>query len=143
MLVLKKSIWILILFTIFSHQLYSQSSDFDLLKDYFKPPTASFDSTINIKKQTTLFDIFPGPLFVLYKQLISKQFSANCRFNPGCSSFSVSLIREYGIFKGVFLSADRLTRCNLLAAPDTPGFLIHLSDGKIHETTQVYKWKEE
>lgn len=57
-----------------------------------------------------------GALLYFYQNVLSPQFSADCLFHPTCSDFSKQAIREYGLAKGVFLSADRITRCNRIAA---------------------------
>lgn len=59
-----------------------------------------------------------GGLMYLYQNAISQQLSANCLYQPSCSEFSKRSIAHFGIFKGVFLSADRITRCNKIAGLD-------------------------
>jgi len=94
----------------------------------------------SLKKQNPLNILFGIPMF-LYQKLISPQFSASCLYNPSCSSFSKKLISRYGIFKGVFLSADRLTRCNRLGAHDFEFFQIDPHDHKVHESVEIYSNK--
>jgi putative component of membrane protein insertase Oxa1/YidC/SpoIIIJ protein YidD len=53
-----------------------------------------------------------GGLLFLYQSTFSQQFSANCPFELSCSNFSKMSIQQFGLFKGVLLSADRLTKCN-------------------------------
>jgi uncharacterized protein len=57
-----------------------------------------------------------GGLLFLYQNTLSQQFSATCLYDPSCSEFSKQSIREYGLLKGVFLSTDRVMRCNRIAA---------------------------
>ena len=47
-----------------------------------------------------------------YQIAISPLLGNNCRFVPTCSQYSIDAINEYGILKGVYLSAKRLLRCN-------------------------------
>ncbi|MBU1131484.1 membrane protein insertion efficiency factor YidD [Patescibacteria group bacterium] len=35
-----------------------------------------------------------------------------CRFYPNCSEYGYRAIEQYGVFKGLFLSAKRVLRCN-------------------------------
>lgn len=51
-------------------------------------------------------------LLKFYKKNISEQVSANCAFEPSCSMFSFQCIKNIGVFKGLLLTADRLSRCN-------------------------------
>ncbi len=36
----------------------------------------------------------------------------NCQFSPSCSNYGAEAIREYGVIRGVAMSADRIVRCN-------------------------------
>lgn len=51
-------------------------------------------------------------LIRLYQKFISSQDSPACNFQPTCSRFSMACIREYGVARGILLTADRLLRCN-------------------------------
>ena len=46
-----------------------------------------------------------------YKNYLSEQFNADCQFSNSCSVYMIESIKAYGIFKGFFAGADRLTRC--------------------------------
>jgi len=35
-----------------------------------------------------------------------------CRFRPTCSEYSIQAYQKYGLFKGTFLSAIRVIKCN-------------------------------
>jgi putative component of membrane protein insertase Oxa1/YidC/SpoIIIJ protein YidD len=52
-----------------------------------------------------------GGLLMFYQKVISQQLASNCPYEISCSEFSRLSIKEYGLIKGVSLSADRLTRC--------------------------------
>lgn len=54
-------------------------------------------------------------MLYFYQTSLSKHFSADCLYSPSCSNFSKDVIRHYGILKGIFLTADRLSRCNRIA----------------------------
>ncbi|MBI4930892.1 MAG: membrane protein insertion efficiency factor YidD [Bacteroidetes bacterium] len=82
---------------------------------------------------------FGGLLFV-YQKFLSAQISNNCPYNPSCSGFSKNSILRYGFVKGIALSADRLTRCNNLAAHDIS--FLDFKDGKIEDNPEKYRLKK-
>ena len=51
-------------------------------------------------------------LIRLYQKFISSQDGPSCNFSPTCSHFGIGCIQEYGILRGILLTADRLIRCN-------------------------------
>lgn len=51
-------------------------------------------------------------LIHLYQQFISSQDKPACNFTPSCSRFGMACIQEYGMLRGILLTADRLLRCN-------------------------------
>ena len=57
-------------------------------------------------------------LMYCYQKILSPQMSSSCIYTPSCSNFSKQLIHEYGLIKGIFLSADRIMRCNRVSAAD-------------------------
>lgn len=62
--------------------------------------------------------LFFGGALYFYQSAVSKQLGSQCPYEVNCSNFSRQCIRKYGLLKGVFLTADRLTRCTRLAAMD-------------------------
>ena len=54
--------------------------------------------------------LFGGMLYT-YQAVISSQIAADCPYEVSCSAFSKQSIQEFGLIKGLALSADRLTRC--------------------------------
>src|ERR1035437_7763967 len=82
---------------------------------------------------------FGGLLFV-YQKFLSPQISTNCPYNPSCSSFSKNSILRYGFIKGIALSADRLTRCNSIAAKDIT--FLDIKNGKIDDNPEKYRLKK-
>jgi putative component of membrane protein insertase Oxa1/YidC/SpoIIIJ protein YidD len=48
--------------------------------------------------------------FKLYKILLSNQDLDRCEFYPSCSHFSFLALKKAGLFKGYFLTFDRLSR---------------------------------
>lgn len=53
-----------------------------------------------------------GGFYALYKNHISRQILNDCVYDHSCSTFSKDVFEHFGIIKGLFLTADRLTRCN-------------------------------
>lgn len=47
-----------------------------------------------------------------YKKAISPYTKPACRFTPTCSDYAVEAITKYGAFKGFYLAAWRVLRCN-------------------------------
>src|SRR5689334_22951340 len=81
-----------------------------------------------------------GLLMFAYQRGLSVQFSSSCPYEESCSEFSKKLIGRFGIIKGIFLTADRLLRCNAIAANDfTPSTAS--GDGKVMDNLEKYQWK--
>ncbi len=80
-----------------------------------------------------------GGLLYLYQNAFSQQFSASCLYHPSCSEFSKRSIAHYGLFKGVFLSADRLTRCNKVAGLDIHPMSVNPKTHKSEDPIDLYK----
>ncbi|MFP4448299.1 MAG: membrane protein insertion efficiency factor YidD [Bacteroidota bacterium] len=85
--------------------------------------------------------VLGGALYV-YQNSISYQFSATCIYHPSCSEYSKQAIAEYGVFKGVFLSADRITRCNKVAALDIHPLTVNEKTGKSKDPVKLYQNNE-
>ncbi|MCS6822989.1 MAG: membrane protein insertion efficiency factor YidD [Cytophagaceae bacterium] len=51
-------------------------------------------------------------LIRLYQLTISPLLPMSCRYTPTCSEYSIQAIRKHGIFKGVWLSVKRISRCH-------------------------------
>lgn len=79
-----------------------------------------------------------GMMF-LYQKFISQQLGSDCIYEISCSSYSKELIKDYGMIKGVFYTADRLLRCNRIAVGDIHPLKISDKSHKVMETTEIYK----
>lgn len=53
----------------------------------------------------------------LYQKYISPLKQPSCRFYPTCSNYSIEAFRKHGAFKGLYLTINRVLRCN----PYNPG----------------------
>ncbi len=83
-----------------------------------------------------------GGLLYAYQKTISVQIGAACPYEVNCSNFSRQCIRQYGIFKGIPLTADRLTRCTRLAGFDMiEGVDFNSRTLKIYDKPEDYTFK--
>lgn len=48
----------------------------------------------------------------IYQYIISPILPNSCRYSPTCSQYSIHAIKKHGPFKGVWLGAKRISRCN-------------------------------
>lgn len=79
---------------------------------------------------------FSSMLFV-YQSVISSQISADCPYEISCSNFSKQAIQQFGLLKGVPISADRLTRCSKIALKDLHPLRIS-EEGMIIDSLSYY-----
>jgi putative membrane protein insertion efficiency factor len=50
-------------------------------------------------------------LVELYRTYVSPMRMPTCRFMPTCSQYAVEAVSEFGLIKGLWLSAVRLAKC--------------------------------
>ena len=79
-----------------------------------------------------------GGMMYVYQRLVSPQLPSECLYHPTCSGFSKELIRDLGLVKGLAATADRLSRCNRVAAFDIHPMHIREGSGKAEEETGMY-----
>lgn len=48
----------------------------------------------------------------LYQIVLSPLLGSNCRYQPTCSHYMIESIREWGVFKGLWLGLKRIGRCH-------------------------------
>ena len=53
-------------------------------------------------------------LIKIYRLFISPLLGKNCIYTPSCSEYGIIALKKHGIFKGSFLTAKRILRCNSL-----------------------------
>ena len=51
-------------------------------------------------------------LIRIYQETISKALPSTCRYMPTCSQYTYEAIGKYGIFKGIWMGAKRISRCH-------------------------------
>ena len=59
----------------------------------------------------------PGIFFVsgairLYQLCLRPVLGPNCRFAPSCSDYALEAVARHGAFRGAWLAARRIGRCN-------------------------------
>ena len=47
-----------------------------------------------------------------YKFIISPLLGQSCRYLPTCSEYSIDALKEYGFFKGLYMSMKRILSCH-------------------------------
>ncbi len=92
-----------------------------------------------ILKYNPLFWALNGSL-TLYQKVVSPQISAGCLYETSCSRFSRIAIHEFGIIKGVALTADRLSRCNRISAAGISRDQL-TREGKIIDEPSMYRFQ--
>ena len=50
-------------------------------------------------------------LIMIYKKCISPLLPHTCRFYPSCSTYMLLAIKEWGIFRGIWLGICRICKC--------------------------------
>lgn len=53
-------------------------------------------------------------LIKFYRLFISPLIGRNCIYSPTCSEYGIIALKKYGVFKGSFLTAKRILKCNSL-----------------------------
>ena len=53
-------------------------------------------------------------LIKFYSLFISPLIGGNCIYSPTCSEYGINALKKYGVFKGSFLTAKRILKCNSL-----------------------------
>jgi len=51
-------------------------------------------------------------LIRFYKRFISPMLPSSCRFEPTCSVYTYQAIEKYGVLKGGWMGAKRISRCH-------------------------------
>ncbi|MAS30014.1 MAG: membrane protein insertion efficiency factor YidD [Flavobacteriaceae bacterium] len=51
-------------------------------------------------------------LIRIYQSLISPLLGPSCRFTPTCSQYAKEALKKHGLFKGLYLTLNRLSSCH-------------------------------
>jgi uncharacterized protein len=121
----------------------AQVADLELLAESGSAPTVKFGQVKKTKPKPFLrynpaYWLLNGAL-TGYQKVISPQISADCLYELSCSRFSRSAIQEFGIFKGIALTADRLSRCNRVAATSIELIRINPQSGRVVDVPTMYR----
>ena len=123
---------LLTFYLLFSIKIFSQShtNDIELVKkkeittnySYYKrlgnnQAIMETKQTSFIAKINPISNLMKATMF-LYQNVISAQLSKECPYEITCSNFSKQSIKKFGLIKGIFISADRITRCNRISMLD-------------------------
>ncbi|MEZ4722993.1 MAG: membrane protein insertion efficiency factor YidD [Flavobacteriales bacterium] len=82
-----------------------------------------------------------GGLLYVYQKVISPQLQSDCPYEISCSAFSKACIQEFGVLKGVALTADRLSRCTQFTIPDIDPSRFNPKNNKIIDPVEKYRVK--
>lgn len=56
---------------------------------------------------------FPFILLIKFYQLaISPWLGSKCRYTPSCSHYGIQALKKHGLFKGLWLTVKRISRCH-------------------------------
>ncbi len=131
--------------TICSCAVRAQSDDMAVLKQHTQKYEAAemgqYKRIVKIQKTYNPVKLLLYvPLFA-YQKVVSEQISASCSFEPSCSVFSILAIKKLGFIKGLFLTADRLTRCNGQAQEESEFYLYDPIKSKVFDDPEMYRLK--
>lgn len=121
-----------------------QPEELQLISNHIQEHDALREQTrsVHLRKSYNPLKSFLYLSLFFYQQIVSEQVSAECEFERSCSNYSIEAIKEFGLIKGVCLTADRLTRCNGQAQSETQSYLINHSKGKAIDEPSMYHFKD-
>ncbi|MBK9639218.1 MAG: membrane protein insertion efficiency factor YidD [Bacteroidetes bacterium] len=105
-----------------------------------KKPSFLLVGKKNIVKYNPVSLLFGGMLYT-YQATISSQIAADCPYEVSCSAFSKQSILEFGLIKGLALSADRVTRCTKSSIKQIHSLRIS-ENGNIIDFPSYYRLKK-
>ena len=66
-----------------------------------------------INKLLNILIVYPIIYVIkLYQYIISPILKTNCRYLPTCSEYSISALKEHGLFMGIYYSFKRILSCH-------------------------------
>ena len=51
-------------------------------------------------------------LIKIYQWIVSPIIGPKCRFTPTCSNYALEAFKKHGLFKGMWLTIKRISRCH-------------------------------
>lgn len=67
---------------------------------------------ITAKKTNSVVKFIGIFLIKIYQLILRPIFPSACRFTPTCSEYFIQAIQKYGLLKGVYVGARRISRCH-------------------------------
>tara|TARA_B100001559_G_scaffold71940_1_gene59055 strand:+ start:1717 stop:1974 length:258 start_codon:yes stop_codon:yes gene_type:complete len=68
---------------------------------------------IQLNKMLKKISVLPFLLLIrIYQSLISPLLGPSCRFTPTCSQYAKEALKKHGLFKGLYLTLNRLSSCH-------------------------------
>lgn len=136
-----KQILIVIALFVFS-ECYAQT-DNELLRGHVRTETKYADREVaygfdGVRYKGIVYHTLSASMYV-YQKYLSQVFLRDCAFQPTCSAYSKELISDYGLFKGVILTTDRLTRCTRISLADKNKNYFDFNTHKHYESTDIYR----
>lgn len=95
----------------------------------------------NRKHKGVVYHALSASMFV-YQKYLSQVLFRDCAFQPSCSAYSKELIGDYGLFKGVIFTSDRLMRCTRIGLADKSPSYFDPQTHKHAESTSIYSAKK-
>jgi putative component of membrane protein insertase Oxa1/YidC/SpoIIIJ protein YidD len=132
---------ILIIFLLVSVHLKAQDTEIGFLKGQIQKSLHYQEESlpVQVAAPDNRLNLNPVSLsFLFYRKVISEQISADCAFDLSCSRFSIKAIKNIGLFKGVLLTADRLTRCHTFISTETTPILFNNKTGRVIDEPDMY-----
>lgn len=128
----------------FSARAQLSDQDVELLAAYEEdaPQFEESEAQLGFGNDNWLLDYSLGSLMYFYQEKVSVQISASCLYHTSCSRYSKELFEHYSFPKAIFCTADRLLRCDRLAATDIVHYERDRKTGKVFETYEYYKFEE-
>lgn len=113
-------------------------------RNYYYQRSGNDQRVIKMHKQNPIAKYNPVTLILkgsmyVYQNVLSPQLARSCPYEITCSNFSKQAITEFGIVKGVFLSADRIMRCNRIGVLDVHPLDINEMNGTITDSPNKYQ----
>lgn len=135
-------ILVILFYSIFtsSQRIYAQSdkTDIEILKTKINFENSHKHSFGEVGSSKNFIGKILFGSLKFYKKNISQQISAECLYEISCSTFSQMALKEYGMLKGIALTADRLARCNRISGTTINDFRLN-ENGKVIDTPTMYK----
>ncbi|MBM2815428.1 MAG: hypothetical protein HW421_2190 [Ignavibacteria bacterium] len=108
-----------LIFLLFLSPIIFQSKAFskdniDFLLRNNKNPSAEIHLSDQQQRKINEISLLGLGLIKFYQLFISTQDEPVCNFTLSCSNFGLESIKNRGLFFGILLTADRLSRCNTL-----------------------------